>query len=205
MPKSAQEGTSKTTTCTDGCFDRGGDEPYYTRPMAAGPPDLVDCAQLAEDGAVLERVYELTDLERLRDVLTDDQGTVHARIAFSKTSSGRPGASLRVRSEPRLRCQRCLQGFAWPMSGGSEIEFAEDESSDALDPQREICRAPGGKVSLRDLAEEELLMALPIAPACDAPERCGNVPSVPDEPGSAEELEAMRRPFSGLKELLKKT
>jgi uncharacterized protein len=173
--------------------------------MAAGPPDLVDCAQLARDAAVLERVYELADLERLQDVLTDTHGTVHARFAFSNTSSGRPGASLEVGARPRLRCQRCMQGFTVPVSGRSEIEFAEDETADALDEQREICRARGGKVSLRDLAEEELLMALPMAPACDAPDRCGNAPSVPEEPGSAEEMEAMRRPFSGLRELLKKT
>jgi uncharacterized protein len=173
--------------------------------MAAGPPDLVDCAQLAGDAAVLERVYELADLGRLRDVLTDTDGTVHARFAFSNTSSGRPGASLEVRAQPRLRCQRCMQGFAVAVSGGSEIEFAEDEAADALDPQREICRSEGGKVSLRDLAEEELLLALPIAPACDGPDRCGNAPSVPEDPGSAVNQDAMRRPFGGLKELLKKT
>jgi uncharacterized protein len=173
--------------------------------MAAGPPDLVDCAQLAEDAAVLERVYELADLDRLQDVLTDTRGTVHASFAFSKTSSGRPGASLNVRAQPRLRCQRCMQGFAAQVLGGSDIEFAEEETADALEPQREICRAPGGKVSLRDLAEEELLLALPIAPACDAPDRCGNAPSLPEHPGSAENSDAMRRPFGGLKELLKKT
>ena len=71
--------------------------------------------------------------------------------------------------------------------------------------QREVYRAEGGKVSLRDLAEEELLLALPIVPACEEPESCGNAPSLSGDPESAESPDAMRRPFGGLKELLKKT
>ena len=155
-------------------FDRGGDPPYYTRPMAAGSPDLVDCAQLAEDRAVLERRYELADLSRLADVLAGPEGTVQARFAFSKLHSGRPGASVEIRAEPRLRCQRCMGVFTLAVSGGSEIEFAADETVPASEGEREIYRAEDGRVSLRDLAEEELLLALPIVPVCDAPETCGN-------------------------------
>ena len=173
--------------------------------MAAGPPELVDCAQLSEEGAVLERVYALADLDRLKDVLTDSRGVVHARFAFSKTPSGRAGASIEIRAEPRLRCQRCMQGFALEVCGGSAVEFAEDEAADTADAQREVYRAEGGEVSLRDLAEEELLLALPIVPACEEPENCGNAPSLSGDPEYAEEPDAMRRPFGGLKELLKKT
>jgi len=132
--------------------------------MAAGPPDLVDCAALAGTAAVLERVYGLADLDRLKDVLTDARGLVSARFAFSNTLRGRPGASIEVRAEPLLRCQRCMQGFALAVSARSEVEFAEDDSADPSDAQREVYRAAGGKVSLRDLAEEELLLALPIVP-----------------------------------------
>jgi uncharacterized protein len=173
--------------------------------MAAGPPDLVDCAQLAENAAVLERVYGLADLDRLRDVLTETRGVVHARFAFSSTLPGRPGASIEVRAEPLLRCQRCMRSFALAVGGRSQVEFVEDESADPSDAQREVYRAIGGKVSLRDLAEEELLLALPIVPACDQPEDCGNAPSLVEDPQRAEDLGAMRRPFGALKELLKKT
>ena len=109
--------------------------------MAAGPPDLVDYEQLAGDAAVLERVYELADLDRLRDVLTDTRGLVHARFAFSSVGKGRPGASVEVRAEPQVRCQRCMQGFALQLNGRSHVEFAEDETADASDAQREVYRA----------------------------------------------------------------
>jgi len=52
-----------------------------------------------------------------------------------------------------------------------------------------------GSVSLRELAEEELLLALPVIAACSTPEDCGRAPS-PDE---------RQRPFAVLQDLLKKT
>ena len=154
---------------------------------------------------MLERVYGLADLDRLKDVLTDARGLVSARFAFSNTLRGRPGASIEVRAEPLLRCQRCMQGFALAVSARSEVEFAEDDSADPSDAQREVYRAAGGKVSLRDLAEEELLLALPIVPVCDEPEACVNAPSLSGDPERAGKSDAMRRPYGGLKELLKKT
>ena len=96
-------------------------------------------------------------------------------------------------------------GFALAVSGGSEIEFAEDEPAVASDAESEVYRAEGGQVSLRDLAEEELLLALPIAPACALPQSCGNAPTLSGEAEHADDSDGMRRPFGGLKELLKKT
>ena len=186
-------------------FDRGGDASYYTRPMATGLPDLVDCERLAEDAAVLERVYELGSFARIADALADPRGVVRASFAFSKTPLGRAGARVAVSAEPQLVCQRCMQGFAFPVSGGSEIEFAVDDEASAADSEREPFRADGGLVSLKDLAEEELLLALPVAPACIAPQGCSRAPDFAAQTERSEESAGTRKPFSALKDLLKKT
>jgi len=65
-------------------------------------------------------------------------------------------------------------------------------------------------VSLRDLAEEELLLALPLAPACSTPDTCGRAQGLSEGGAAADRADempesAVRRPFSGLKDLLKKT
>ncbi|HTV97969.1 MAG TPA: YceD family protein [Steroidobacteraceae bacterium] len=171
--------------------------------MAAGLPDLVDCARLAEDAAVLERVYELRDLPRLKDVLAQPEGVLHAKFAFSKAASGGAGAHVAVRAVPVLTCQRCLQGFAVAVQSASDVEFAGDELAAPSDAQREVFRAEGGRVSLRELAEEELLLALPIVPACSTPLTCGNAPQRLVDASPPEEAE--RRPFGALQDLLKKT
>jgi uncharacterized protein len=170
--------------------------------MAAGSPDLVDCARLAGEAAVLERTYELRDLPRLKELLAQPQGVVNASFAFSKLASGRAAAHVAVRAAPVLTCQRCMQGFAFPVEGGSDVEFADDAMDAAADSERELFSARGGLVSLRELAEEELLLALPIAPACSIPLTCGNAPDLAID--APEESEQMRRPFSALQDLLKK-
>jgi uncharacterized protein len=172
--------------------------------MAAGLPDLVDCARLAEQAAVLARNYELRELPRLKEFLAQPQGVVNASFAFSKLASGRPGARVEVRAAPALICQRCTQGFAFPVEGASDVEFADDEAAVATDSERELFGTRGGLVSLRELAEEELLLALPVAPACSTPLTCGNAPDLVIDAPAPDGSEETRRPFSVLQDLLKK-
>ncbi len=173
--------------------------------MAADLPDLVDCARLGEEAAEFERVYGLAELPRLRDLLAETAGTLHARFAFAKAGSGRVRARVVIGAAPRLVCQRCLRGFEMPVSGGSEVEFTSDDAPQASGAEPEFYFVEAGMVSLRQLAEEELLLALPMAAACSTPQSCGNAPNfaadaeVPESPGIG------RRPFAGLQDLLKKT
>jgi uncharacterized protein len=172
--------------------------------MAAASTDLVNCTRLAEDSAVLERDYELGELPRLRDLLAEPQGAVHATFAFSTSASGRAGAEVTVRAVPLLVCQRCMQGFGFALQSGSEVEFATGESAESADAERELFGVVDGLVSLRELAEEELLLALPRAFMCDTPLTCGRAPSYASGEQSRDAGE-MRRPFSALQDLLKKT
>ncbi len=183
-------------------FDRGGNAAYYTRPMAAGLTDRVDCERLAAETAILERVYELSELPRLHDLLADQRGAVQARFIFKGVGAGRAGATVRVAGEPNLVCQRCMQSFPATIAGESEIEFVDSAYADAADTdgekesQREIYVMDRGRVSLRELAEEELLLAIPAIASCASPETCGQAPSLEDE---------RTRPLAGLRDLLKKT
>jgi uncharacterized protein len=172
--------------------------------MAPGLPDRVDCAHLADDAAVLERVYPLGEMPRLQDLLADARGSVRATFAFAKLGSGRTGATIAVEAAPQLVCQRCLQGFAFDAAGRSEVEFSSGAGAGPSVSQREVFSTRDGLVSLRELAEEELLLALPIV-AMHPPAACGRAPAfegaraISDPPGDRS------RPFSGLQDLLKKT
>jgi uncharacterized protein len=176
-------------------FDRGGNAPYYTRPMASGLPDRVECARLAEDAVVLERVYPLSELDRLQDLLADARGSLRAKFAFVLLDSGRAGATVAVQAAPHLVCQRCMQGYEYSVAGESQIEFAASEAEAPADSPREIYLMNEGTVSLRELAEEELLLALPIVAACGTPEMCARAAAAPPE---------RVRPFAVLQDLLKK-
>ena len=161
-------------------FDRGGNRPYYTRPMASGLPDRVDCAHLADDAVVLERVYPLGEMPRLQDLLADARGSVRANSHLRKSSRAARAPPSRWRRRPQLVCQRCLQGFAY--AGGrraARLNFASElESGGACGGSpREIYATDEGLVSLRELAEEELLLALPLVASCSTPQTCGRAPA----------------------------
>ncbi len=98
--------------------------------MAAGLPDLVDCARLAEDAAVLERVYALGELPRLQDLLAEPAGHVARELRICE--GGRRVA--RERASPCARRRSWCVSAACRVShsrssGGSEIEFANDEEA----------------------------------------------------------------------------
>ncbi|HEV7612800.1 MAG TPA: YceD family protein [Steroidobacteraceae bacterium] len=171
--------------------------------MAAGMPDRVDCAHLAENAAVLERVYPLGELPRLQDLLADTRGSVRARFAFTKFAAGQPGVTVAVEAMPQLLCQRCLKGFAFDAAGSSELEFSSDSDGGAANSQREAYAMVEGRISLRELAEEELLLALPIA-AMHPPQSCERAPI--EEADAIQDLSGDRStPFAALQDLLKKT
>jgi uncharacterized protein len=172
--------------------------------MAPGLPDRVDCAQLAENAVVLERVYTLQSMPRLQDLLADSRGTVRARFAFARVDSEHAGATVTVEATPQLMCQRCLQGFEFTAAGSSEIEFSNGAGLDATDSRREAYAMHEGSISLCELAEEELLLSLPIVAVCSAVQNCGNA-AVYGAQGAAEKLPETTRPFAALQDLLKKT
>ncbi|MGC1523558.1 MAG: YceD family protein [Steroidobacteraceae bacterium] len=164
-------------------------------------PDRVDCAHLADDAVALERVYPLGEMPRLQDLLADARGSVRARFEFAKADSGRAGATVAVEARPQLICQRCLQGFAHEVAGSSEIEF----SGGVSEGEGDIYATHEGLVSLRELAEEELLLALPLVAACSSPQTCGRAPAYEVGEARAGESNDRTRPFSALQDLLKKT
>ncbi len=112
---------------------------------------------------------------------------------------------MSIEASPQLVCQRCMQGFGLGLTGASEIEFAASEDAEDAETEREFFRMENGRVSLRELAEEELLLALPIAPACNSPQSCGRAPSYATGDEATGVTGDMRRPFSALQDLLKKT
>jgi uncharacterized protein len=165
--------------------------------MPAGLSDRIDCARLAEEAAVLERSYQLRDLPRLQDILADQAGALSASFAFGKLANGSSGARVHIEATPKLVCQRCLKPVAVALSGQSAVEFAASEAAEPVDEEHDIYLSEAGLVSLQDLAEEELLLALPIAALHESVD-C-------DAAAGAASGARTTRPFAGLQELLKKT
>jgi len=173
------------------------------RLMPAPPADVVDVEVLAAEGASRERRYRLEEFERLVDVLVDPDGEAVAGFRFRNVADDLPGCELTVAAEVTLRCQRCLQGFVQALRSTTKLAFvAGDEAAMRVPEEWEAVTSDQGRVALRDLVEDELLLSLPIVAlhppgtACAEPAQQAGKDNV-----DAEESET-HRPFAGLKDLL---
>ncbi|MBM4234041.1 MAG: DNA-binding protein [Gammaproteobacteria bacterium] len=162
----------------------------------------VDVDHLADAGEVREIDLPLVDLPRLVPALAGTEGTAHCRIVFSR-ERGQPMAEVSVQARLGLRCQRCLQPVWLAVDDVSKVWLVTDpERAEELDPGIEPTLAPEGRIALRDLAEEELLLAVPLVPRHDDDTQC--VPSEEQAAGRQQEEQVVQRPFAGLGELLKR-
>ena len=127
----------------------------------------IDGFEFASAGATREGVWPLKDLPRLRDVLASDEGEVAYEVSGVRDERGRPALRLRVRGTLMLRCQRCLEPLAFEVQTDETLVLAATlaeihaEPADAQAPDRVVA---GKEMPLRELVEDELLLAVPYAP-----------------------------------------
>lgn len=131
---------------------------------------IADPFRFAADGRRIDGEVAVAKLDRLADSLADSVGVLHFSIEGSLDEEGRPRLSLGVGGSLVLRCQRCLGGLDWPVEIGVSLrpvregegipdEELEDDEVDALEV--------GADLDVVGLVEEEVLLALPIAPRHD--------------------------------------
>jgi uncharacterized protein len=168
--------------------------------MPTPPQRPLDVLGLARNGAVVEREFPIAGFERLRDRLAEPTGTAQVRAEF-RLAGGWPAADLTVDAGVVLICQRCLGPLRLRLKSASRLVFA-DEGTAELPEDREAVGEDPHDLDLAALVEDELLLALPIIPRHEAGEACAGSVAAGEAPVAAKATE-MRRPFAGLKDLLK--
>jgi uncharacterized protein len=154
----------------------------------------IDGFEFARDGRHLQGVIPLANMGRLADLVLDQDGELACQIVGEQDRSGE-FLQLRVAGVLNLCCQRCLGALSFPlrvrkrlrlMRPGAEWpeDDLEDDAADAVEATKEMLLLP--------LIEEEVLLALPIAPRHEA---CTT-------PTAAEKDQALS-PFSALAKLKK--
>ena len=174
--------------------------------MFSGLPDRVDPLRLADAGRVLAGSVALGRFPRLGEDLVEASGEVTFELAFGRHPLGFAVVTGRLSTVVGLRCQRCLEGFALPLESGVALGFVESEAlAERLPPEYDPCVVVDGTVSVPDIIEDELLLALPQVPLHPAGACAVRLESAPDagsDKGATEQDSTDREnPFAVLKHI----
>lgn len=132
--------------------------------MLARLPEYIDPLYLADKRGALKGQIAISNLGRLADMLFDDTGLVAIEFFFQR--EGRL-ASIdgHIEAVLQLRCQNCLAALPWPINSQIKLGIVTSiEQADKLPEAYEPLMVEGETVLLKDIIEDELLLALPAFP-----------------------------------------
>lgn len=169
----------------------------------------LDVKAFAQAGAKLAGHDSLLKYERLAleakglhpDLLVDWQAEGELRTALGGMSQ--VWLHLKVRASFPMECQRCLTPVDIPLEVDRAFRFVADEATaEALDDEsEEDLLALSREFDLRELIEDELLMALPVVPKHD---ECPTAVPLASSDDDFEEASAVKpNPFAALAGLRK--
>ena len=137
------------------------------------PPELhlINPVQLAEKQERLTGTIPLSALQRIREVLHDDKGSIKFELHFGKDEQGVIFIQGKFSVSLKIKCQRCLQPMELPLQGQICLGIINRNVARNLSDRYEPLTLNDNEISLETLLEEEILLALPIAPVHER-ERC---------------------------------
>ena len=152
--------------------------------MSAALPDVVDAWRMVSSQRHFRGSLPLRDMLRLRDSLASDAGEAHYDIEFGRDELGVARVAVRVEARLPLTCQRT--GL-----------IAHEREEAALPPGFEALLVKDNELHLREVIEDELILALPVVPV-----KPGVDPDAEYEyqtgPEGADEEPAAPNPFEAL-------
>ncbi|MES2152983.1 MAG: YceD family protein [Pseudomonadota bacterium] len=158
---------------------------------------VIDAFEFCRSNGQRDGVTPVTGMSRLNKECADQSGQVAWAVDGSISKQGYPQLTLSVSGTVQLVCQRCLTPFAFEMDSSTVLMLGKDDEQadeiEALLDDESIDVIVGSRsCDIRDLIEDEALLALPQAPKHEV---------CPDS-RALDSLKAVKpSPFAGLKSL----
>jgi uncharacterized protein len=127
-------------------------------------PIYIDPLQLADKRGELTGLLPIKSLDRLSEFLLNDEGAVSVSLFFSR--EGRlPKIEGHIKAVLQLQCQNCLQAVEWPVDIAVKLGIVTTiEQANRLPEDHEPLMIEEGKLFLKDIVEDELLLVIPSFP-----------------------------------------
>jgi uncharacterized protein len=156
---------------------------------------MIDGFDFAGAGGSMRGAWAAGEFPRLRPLLHDEAGLVEYGLQGVRDELGRHSLYLHVVARLRLTCKRCLEAVGVELREDVTLWLARSQSE--LDAQPLTAEGPDGIVAakdmaVRDLVEDQLLLALPYALRHDNCSAQGSAAPV-----------GRQTPFAGLRGMLR--
>jgi len=159
---------------------------------------VIDGLEFAKAASRLQGAWPVAEFLRLHDLLRSTAGTLHYELQGVPEERGRPALHLKVRGELHLTCQRCLGALELALRIETSLRLAATQAeidAEPLDAEGPESIVAGKEMQVRTLVEDEVLLAIPIAPRHDA---CAGAAA----DAAAGAAGARQTPFAGLRGLM---
>jgi uncharacterized protein len=158
-------------------------------------PNFIDPLAFADRKRQLIGEIALNKLARLQDALYDQQGQIRVNLSFSKNKA-LPLIQGTIAAQLNIECQRCLDKINLPLNVSIKLAVVNSIiQADTLSGEYDPFISTEKKISLNQLIEDELLLALPDFPRHQ--QTCVNY----FEAVSENKITASHHPFSILAQL----
>lgn len=128
-------------------------------------PTMANFLRQVELNRTIEGQYPLAKLDRLADILLNEDGYVIAKLEFGH-SVGFACLKAKISAKLLVRCQRCLEPMETEVAGSFKFALLDSEEDFELVPDEfEPYLLEGEEQSIIDLIEDELLLSLPMVTA----------------------------------------
>jgi uncharacterized protein len=174
-------------------------ETTIARAMSQALPENVDAWRMVQARRRFEGKLALSAMPRLAADLAEPTGDVVFDLEFDKDELGVPYVHVRADAALPLICQRSLDRFELPVHIDTRLGLISHEADEAgLPAGYEPLLTADGTLSLADVVEDELILAVPavpVRPGSDYVERSWGDDA--DEPETA----PRENPFEALKKI----
>ncbi len=128
-------------------------------------PATIDSLEFAREGKRLTGEVDVREMGRLADSLVDCAGKLAFTLVGGHDAKSRPVLNTHVEGDLMLRCQRCLRPLPYRVAVDSQLLVLMPQSPKAAEELEDLDGIPADpRTSVTALIEDEVLLALPMAP-----------------------------------------
>jgi uncharacterized protein len=133
---------------------------------------VIDAFEFCRSNGHREGVTPVAEMSRLNKDCADHSGAIAWSVDGTTSKQGYPQITLSVSGAVQLVCQRCLTPYAFEMDSSTVLMLGKDdehadEIEEILDDESIDVIVGSRTCDIRDLIEDEALLALPQVPKHD--------------------------------------